>query len=109
MDAWKKQALHTASKRPMFVLAVNDLKIATLVVLHTKLLRIGLQIITKEKPGDGTLSNVLAWAGGRCAECSVSCEVAVKTVNGRPEETRVSFYKPDPTIPTLHINIDSIL
>ncbi len=59
----------------------------------------------QEKPGSGTLSNVLAWAGGKCAECSVSCEVAVKTVDGKPEETRVSFYRPDPDIPAITLEI----
>ena len=60
----------------------------------------------QEKPDDGTLSNVLAWAGGKCAECSVSCEVAVKTINGKPQETRVSFYRPDPSIPTMRIDLN---
>jgi hypothetical protein len=59
----------------------------------------------QEKPGDGTLSNMLAWAGGNCAECSVSCEVAVKTVEGKPEETRVSFYKPEPNIPVIALDL----
>lgn len=59
----------------------------------------------QEKPGDGTLSNILAWAGGKCVECSVSCEVAVKTLNGKPQETRVSFYKPDPNIPTIKLDL----
>ena len=59
----------------------------------------------EEKPGDGTVSNVLAWAGRKCVECVVSCNVAVKTVNGNPEETRVSFYKPDPNIPVIPLDI----
>lgn len=54
----------------------------------------------QERSDAGTFSNVLAWAGGKCLECSVSCQVAVKTVDGRPQETRVSFYKyePDPNM-----------
>lgn len=63
----------------------------------------------QEKPGDGTLSNVLAWAGGKCAECSVSCEVAVKTVDGKPDETRVSFYKPDPNIPVIELDLTATM
>lgn len=59
----------------------------------------------QEKPGDGTLSNILAWAGGKCVECFVSCEVSVKTLNGKPQETRVSFYKPDPNIPTIKLDL----
>lgn len=57
----------------------------------------------QERPGDGAASNVLAYAGGRCAECSVSCEVAVATLDGMPQETRVSFSRPDPNIPTIEI------
>ena len=52
----------------------------------------------QEKPGDGERSTVLAWAGGKCAECSVSCELAVKTVDGIAEETRVTYYRPDPDV-----------
>lgn len=59
----------------------------------------------QEKPGEGTMSNVLAWAGGRCTECAVICEVAVKTQDGVPQETRVSFCKPDPDIPTIRIDL----
>lgn len=59
----------------------------------------------EEKPGSGTLSNLLAWAGGKCAGCSVSCEVAVKTVDGKAKETRVSFYKPNPNIPVIELNL----
>jgi hypothetical protein len=58
-----------------------------------------------EEPNEGTMSNVLAWAGGKCVECSVSCEVAVKTRDGIPQETRVSFYKPDPNIPVIEIKL----
>jgi hypothetical protein len=60
-----------------------------------------------EKPGEGTRSNVLAWAGGKCVGCVVSCEVAVKTIDGKPEENRVTFYKADPTIPVLRIDLDA--
>jgi hypothetical protein len=60
----------------------------------------------QEKPGSGTISNVISWAGGKCVGCSVSCEVAVKTIDGTPQETRVSFYKPDPNIRTMHIDLD---
>ena len=63
----------------------------------------------QEKPGDGTRSNVLAWAGGKCVECAVSCEVAVKTIDGRPKETRVSYYKRDPNMQTILLDIGSIL
>jgi hypothetical protein len=49
----------------------------------------------QEKPGEGTWSNLLAWAGGTCTECSLACEAAVKTVNGVPQESRVTFYKPE--------------
>jgi|AntRauTorckE6833_2_1112554.scaffolds.fasta_scaffold39528_2 hypothetical protein len=59
----------------------------------------------QEKPGDGILSNVLAWAGSKCVECSVSCEVAVKTVDDESQETRVSFYKPDSNVPTIQIKL----
>lgn len=58
-----------------------------------------------EKPNEGTMSNVLAWAGGKCTECSVSCEVAVKSRDGIPQETRVSFYKPDPNSKTVQIKL----
>jgi hypothetical protein len=61
----------------------------------------------QEKPGEGTLSNVLAWAGAKCAECSVSCEVAIKTIDGKPDETRVSFYEPDPNIPVIFLDMTS--
>lgn len=54
---------------------------------------------------NGTYKNVLAWAGGKCVSCSVSCEVSVKTVDGTSDETRVTFYKPDPNIPVIHINL----
>lgn len=47
-----------------------------------------------DAPGDGAVSHVLAWAGGKCTDCSIACEVAVKTVEGQPQETRVSFYRP---------------
>ncbi len=59
---------------------------------------------SQEKPGEGTISNVIAWAGSKCVGCSVSCEVAVKTVDGQTEETRVSFYKPGPNIQTIQID-----
>jgi hypothetical protein len=62
----------------------------------------------KEKPGDGTISNVIAWAGGKCVGCSVSCEVTVKTIDGKPQETRVSFYKPDPNIQTINLDISTL-
>lgn len=62
----------------------------------------------QEKPGEGTLLHLLAWAGGTCVGCAVSCEVAVKTVDGKPEETRVSFYKPDPRIATVRVNLSQI-
>lgn len=58
-----------------------------------------------EKPDEGTMSNVLAWAGGKCVGCTVSCQVAVKTVDDQAQETRVSFYKPDPNIKTIHIKL----
>jgi hypothetical protein len=60
---------------------------------------------TEEKPNEGTMSTVLAWAGGMCAECAVSCGVAVKTHDGEPRETRVSFYKPAPDIPTIELRL----
>jgi hypothetical protein len=62
----------------------------------------------KEESGDGTISNVIAWAGSKCVGCSVSCEVAVKTVDGKPQETRVSFYKPDPNMQTIRIDLGKL-
>ncbi len=59
---------------------------------------------SQEKPSEGTISNAISWAGGNCVGCSVSCEVAVKTVNGQAEETRVSYYKPDRNIQTIQID-----
>ena len=56
---------------------------------------------------NGTFTNVLAWAGGKCVGCAVSCEVSVKTVDGNADETRVTFYIPDPSIPVIHINLDT--
>lgn len=50
----------------------------------------------QEKPNQGTLTTSLAWAGGKCVECAVSCEVAVTTHDGKPQATRVSFSKPHP-------------
>lgn len=61
-----------------------------------------------EKPGEGTISNVIALAGGKCLGCFVSCEVAVKTIDGKPQETRVSFYKPDPNIQTINLDISTL-
>lgn len=58
---------------------------------------------SQKKPGEGTLSNVIAWAGRRCVSCSISCEAAVKTVDGIAQETRVSFYEPDPRIQTINL------
>lgn len=58
----------------------------------------------KEKPGSGTVSTVLAWAGSKCGDCAVSCEVAVKTVDGKAQGTRVSFHKPDPSIRTIDLD-----
>lgn len=52
---------------------------------------------------EGTISNTLAWLGGQCAACSLSCEVAVKTIDGEAQETRVAFYRPDPGIPTIYM------
>lgn len=60
---------------------------------------------SQEKPGNGTVSNVIAWAGGKCVGCSVSCEVAVKTIDGQAQETRVSFYKPDPNIRVINLDV----
>lgn len=60
---------------------------------------------TEENLSEAVISNVLAWAGRKCVGCSVSCEVAVKTNNGVPQETRVSFYKPDPNIPVIQIKL----
>lgn len=57
-----------------------------------------------EKSGDGTVSNVIARVGGKCVGCSVSCEVAVKTIDGKPQETRVSFYKTDPNMQIIQID-----
>jgi len=62
----------------------------------------------EEKSGEGTIVTTLAWAGGKCVGCAVSCEAAVKTVDGKPDENRVTFYRPDPTIPTVHIPTDSV-
>lgn len=62
---------------------------------------------SQEKPGDGTISNVIGWAGGKCVGCSVSCEVAVKTIDGQAQETRVSFYKPDPNVRTIHLDLST--
>jgi len=63
---------------------------------------------SQEKPGDGTVSNVITWAGGKCVGCSVSCEVAVKTVDGQAQETRVSFYKPDPNIRVINLDVSAL-
>jgi hypothetical protein len=58
---------------------------------------------SQEKPGEETLSNVIAWAGGACVACSVSCEVAVKTAEGVAQETRVTFYRPSPTFRSIQM------
>jgi hypothetical protein len=61
-----------------------------------------------EKPQEGSISNVIGWAGSACTRCSVSCQVAVTTDHGIPQETRVSFYRPDPTMQTIRLDISAV-
>ncbi|HJQ08973.1 MAG TPA: hypothetical protein VJ836_05835 [Candidatus Saccharimonadales bacterium] len=46
-------------------------------------------------PGEGRMWNTLAWLGRSCADCSLSCEVAIETNNGEPTGiTRFSNTRP---------------
>jgi hypothetical protein len=56
-----------------------------------------------EKPGNGTAFTTLAWASGECENCALACSAAVKTVDGKADETRVSFFKPDPNVQTINL------
>lgn len=53
--------------------------------------------------GEGVIWNVLPQLSGECGECALSCEVAVKTVDGQAQEMRFSNIRPNPDIPVLVI------
>ncbi len=63
----------------------------------------------EEQPVDGTVSTRLVWIGGKCAECLLSCSAAVTTANGRPPETRVSFYVTEPARPEIPLDLADIM
>lgn len=50
----------------------------------------------KERPDTGRISNIISGLGGRCMECTVSCQVAVNTDDGISQETCVTYYRPSP-------------
>lgn len=52
---------------------------------------------------EGVIWNVLPQLSGKCGECALSCEVAVKTVDGQAQEIRFSNVRPNPDIPVLII------
>jgi hypothetical protein len=48
-----------------------------------------------EKPDEGPMWNTLAWLGRTCAQCSLNCEVAVQTNDGKPTGiTRIANSRP---------------
>jgi hypothetical protein len=50
--------------------------------------------------------NTLAWIGKKCAGCAKVCEIAVQTNNGvTTERMRMAFVIPDPSAPTVKINV----
>lgn len=61
-----------------------------------------------EKPGEGVVSNVLVSEGRKCESCSVACEVSVKTQDGKPTESRVTFYKPDTDVRVVPAELQSL-
>jgi hypothetical protein len=61
-----------------------------------RLLGVAREWIAKDhspQPGEGTVWNIPPKASDRCTGCSLSCEAAIKTVDGVPQYPRVTFVK----------------